>query len=126
MKAKPTLDRLKKSTKDKIWEVNDALDAQVKAQFVQKVAEDEKVSYGEAVAMCTSEGGVPKYSLGYKMASPSVMMWIRTKKGAEGFKKWLTPEELKIYEEEVMPMNIKGMMKAEFRRQKKEPPEGDA
>lgn len=113
--------QIKKVLEDKAWEVNDALDAQVKSQLIAKIAEDEGVSYGEAAVMCQS---VPKYSLGMKMASPSVMMWIRTKKGSEKFKKWLTPEELEIYERDVEPMNLKGMMKEEWKRRKKEPPEG--
>lgn len=110
------LRNIKNGIEDKVWEVNDRLDSQCRAQFVSQVAEDEGVTMAEAFTMCET---VPKYSLGMKMCSPAIMLWIRKKKGSEKFKTMLTPEELKIYEEEVEPMNLAFMMKSEFKSQKK-------
>lgn len=107
---------LKSGIEDKIWEVNDQMDSYCRAEFVSKVAQDEGVTMSEAFALCETD---PKYSLGMKMCSPSIMLWIRKKEGSEKFKKMLNPDELKIYEEEVEPMNLKDLIKAEMKSQKK-------
>lgn len=108
--------QLKGLGKDKILEINDQLDGMARAQFVSAVAKDEGVGMEEAMRMCTE---IPKYSLGYKLASPAMLRMASSKKYVETFKGMLTPEELEIFENEVEPMGLKGLMKDEIRRKRK-------
>lgn len=107
---------IKQAGKDKILEINDQLDGMARAQFLSAVAKDEGVDMEEAMRMCME---VPKYSLGYKMASPAMLRMASSKKYVDAFKATLTPEELEIFENEVQPMGLKGLMKDEMRRKRK-------
>lgn len=127
MTVKAKLTGVKNLGRDKIFEITDQMDAQVRTGYVQAVAKDEKIPFEVALEMCT-KGDNPVYTLGYKMASPTMMMMIKTKKGAERFIEIaeLTPAEEAVFRNEVVPMNIRSMMKEEFRRRKKDDPEGNA
>lgn len=103
--------------REKVIEINDQLDGMARSQFVGEVAKDEGVSMEEAIEMCNT---VPKYSLGYKMASPAMLRMASSKKYVGKFKEMLTPEELEIFEKEVEPMGLKGIIKSEMKRKKKE------
>lgn len=103
--------------RDKVFEINDQLDGMARAQFVSAVAQDEGVTMAEAITMCNT---IPKYSLGYKMASPALLRMASSKKYVGKFKEMLTPEELEIFENEVEPMGLKGIVKDEMKRKRKE------
>lgn len=107
---------IKEIGKEKILEMNDKLDFEARAQFVSAVAEDEGVSIEEAYRLCQD---VPKYSLGFKMASPAMLRMASSKKYVKRFKELLSPEELEIFEKEVEPMGLKGIVKDEMRRKMK-------
>lgn len=108
--------QLKGITEDKILEINDRLDGMARSQFVAAVAKDEGVSMEEAMRMCSEGSEYPKYSLGYKMASPAMLRMASSKKYVGKFKTMLTPEELEIFETEVEPMGLKGLVKDEMKR----------
>lgn len=107
---------LKSLGKDKIFEINDQLDMMARTQFVEAVAKDEGVTMEEAMRMCMEGSGYPKYSMGYKMASPAMLRIASSRKYVGRFKEMLTPEELEIFEREVEPMGLKGLMKDELKR----------
>lgn len=107
---------LKTIGKDKVLEINDQLDGMARAQFVTAVAKDEGVSMEEAMRMCTE---VPKYFLGYKLASPAQLRMASSKNYVGAFKLSLTPEELEIFENEVEPMGLNGLVKDEMKRRRK-------
>lgn len=125
-------DRIGKTVSEKagkvkgaVWEkVEDAqfqMEAMERTQFLSKIAEDEKCSLEDATLMCTphSPKWVPKYSLGYKMAAPHIMVMLAMKGGKAAFKRDLEPEELVLFEEEIEHMDIgKGMIE-EYKKQKK-------
>lgn len=111
--------------KDATWEKIDDLtfqtDAQAQTRFLGEIMKDEGCTFEEAVGMVTvgSPNWQPKYSLGYKMASPAKMaMMAMGEKGKAAFKKELVPEELALFEGEVENMNIGKEMIAEHHRQK--------
>ena len=114
-----------KKVKDAVWEkvedVNYNLDSKEQMMFVQKVADDEKVSFATALEMCTphTPNWKPKYSLGYKMASPAIMVSLSFDKGKRAFKTELLPEELALYESEVEQMKIRELLSEEWKAQKK-------
>ena len=110
-----SLGKVKELGRDKIFEINDQLDGRARSQFIAKVAEDEGVSLEEAARMCSE---VPKYSLGWKMSSPAMLRMASSKKYIGTFKSMLTPEELEIFEKEVEPMGLKGLVKDEMKRRK--------
>lgn len=106
---------------EKVEDVNDQMDAIERSKFLSKICEDEKCSLDDASLMCTvhSPKWEPKYSLGYKMASPSVMAMLAMKKGKEAFKRGLEPEELILFEDEIEHMDVGKAMVEEFKKQKK-------
>ncbi len=101
---------------DKVYEINDILDNQAVMKYYQKICEEDGVTFEEAVQLCQTE---PKYSMGLKMCSPAVVMMLRTKKGQDTFRTWLTPEELVIFDSDECPKNFRQMIRNEKKRQKK-------
>lgn len=107
---------------EKIESVNDNLDIQSQYKFVQAIMKDENVDYETAIEMCTvrSPKWEPKYSLGYKMAPPHIVVMLATEKGKAAFKRDLEPEELQLFEDEIQTMNMKDAMLEEWKKQRKE------
>ena len=102
---------------DKIEDYNQRLDDEAVVRYIQKIMDEDKVSYEEAWRLCREE---PKYSMGLKMCSPAIVLMLRSKKGQDRFREMLTPEELEVFDSEVAgKINIKSAVKKEFRRQKK-------
>ena len=102
---------------DKIEDYNQRLDDEAVVRYIQKIMDEDKVSYEEAWRLCREE---PKYSMGLKMCSPAIVLMLRSKKGQDRFREMLTPEELEVFDSEVAgTINIKSAVKKEFRRQKK-------
>ena len=102
------------SAMEKIEDISAMMDTQAQVRYYQMIMKEDHVDYNEAIRLTRED---PKYSLGLKMCSPAVMTMISTKKGSARFQEWLTPEELKIYVEEVEPMGIRGLMKKEKQKQ---------
>ena len=100
---------------DKVEEVNSILDNQAVMAYYRKICEEDGVTFEEAVQLCQTE---PKYSMGLKMCSPAVIMMLRTKKGQDRFRTWLTPEELAIFDSDECPKNFRQMIRNEKKRQK--------
>ena len=99
---------------DKVEEVNATLDAQCVMKYYREICEEDGVTFEEAVELCQTE---PKYSMGLKMCSPAVIMMLRTKKGQDKFRTWLTPEELAIFDSDECPKNFRQMIKKEKKKQ---------
>lgn len=103
---------------DKLEEYNRILDDESVKRYISTIMKEDGVSYEEAWRLVREE---PKYSLGYKMCSPAVVMMLKMKKGPDRFREMLTPEELKIFDEEVDgKINFKQAVKHEMKKQKKE------
>lgn len=109
--------------KEKALEVSDQMDAQTQMRYIQKVADDEGWTFEEAIRKCcgSDEEKDPKYSMGYKMASPAMLIFIKSKKSNSDYFKehYLNDKERAIYEAEVENMNLRDMWKKEERKQKK-------
>lgn len=112
-RARAGITGVKESTWRKIEDANSLLDMETVNRYYQMIAKDEGVSYEEAAKMCVD---VPKYSLGLKMASPSVVFMLKSKKGKEKFESWLTPEEKEEWDK-VKDLNFRQMIKKEKKKQ---------
>lgn len=113
--------------KDKIWEGIDASDAMARSRFIQWVMEEEDCDYETAYALCTrhTDPVEPEYSLGYKMSSPvyQAAMNAQVRRSAreqaiENFKQMLEPDELEIFEREVITKDTRKMWMEEKKKQK--------
>lgn len=99
---------------DRVEDINAMLDMESRNRFFKVIMKEDGITYDEAVRLCLDD---PKYSLGYKMCSPSVIAMLKMRGGKERFKQWLTPEELEIFERDVEHMDFRKMEKAERKRQ---------
>jgi len=119
--VKGKISGVKEAGWEKIESVNDNLDLQARYKFVQAIMKDENVDYDTAIEMCTvgSPRWEPKYSLGWKMAPPHVVVMLAREKGKTSFKKELVPEELELFEDEIQNMNLREAMMDEYNKQKK-------
>lgn len=113
--------------KDKIWAGIDASDAMARGRFIQWVMEEEDCDYETAYALCTrhTDPVEPEYSLGYKMSSPvyQFAMNAQVRRSAreqaiENFKQMLEPDELEIFEREVITKDTRKMWMEEKKKQK--------
>lgn len=114
------LKELKKRITAKGWESiedwNFVLDQESRSRYIQKIMKEDQVDYDEAWRLVREE---PKYSMGYKMCSPAIVMMLRMRGGKETFRSMLTPEELQVFDDEVDgKVNFKKAIKTEFRKQK--------
>lgn len=114
------LKELKKRITAKGWESiedwNYVLDQESRSRYIQKIMKEDQVDYDEAWRLVREE---PKYSMGYKMCSPAIVMMLKMRGGKETFRGMLTPEELKVFDNEVDgKINFKKAIKTEFKRQK--------
>ena len=64
-------------------------------RYYMAVAKERNITFDEAVFLCTTD---PELSLGLKLADPTNVFAITTRKGKERFRQTLTPEELKIFD----------------------------
>lgn len=111
---------LKKRITAKGWEQiedwNYVLDQESRSRYIQKIMKEDGVDYDEAWRLVREE---PKYSMGYKMCSPAVVLMLKSSRGKETFRSMLTPEELEIFDNEVDGViNFKKAIRKEKRRQK--------
>ena len=120
---------IRQSIKDKAYEAIDASDAMARNKFIQWVMKEEDCSYEEAYAICTrrTDPVEPEYSLGYKMASPVYQIAMnkqlrksKREQAIENFKAMLEPDELELFEKEVLTRDCRKMWKEEEKKQKKE------
>lgn len=114
------LKELKKRITAKGWESiedwNYVLDQESRSRYIQKIMNEDQVDYDEAWRLVREE---PKYSMGYKMCSPAIVMMLKMRGGKETFRGMLTPEELEVFDSEVDgKVNFKKAIKTEFKRQK--------
>lgn len=115
-RAKAGISGIKEASWRKIEDANYILDMETVNRYYAMIAEDEGVSIDEARQMCID---VPKYSMGLKMASPSVIIMLKMPHGKEVFSSWLTPEEL-IEWEKVKDLDYGKLIRKEKRKQKKQ------
>lgn len=102
---------------DKIEEWNRVLDDESVKRYIAKIMQEDGVTYEQAWELCKTE---PKYSMGLKMCSPSVVIMLTMRGGKDRFRKMLTPEELAIFNSEVDgKINFRSAVKHELKRQKK-------
>lgn len=110
------LKALKEAGWDKLEDWNRVLDDESIRRYINRIMEKDGVSYDEAWRLVRED---PKYSLGYKMCSPSIVMMLKMRGGKDRFREMLTPEELEIFDSEVDgKIDFKKAIK-EFRRQKR-------
>lgn len=114
------LKELKKRITAKGWESiedwNYVLDQESRSRYIQKIMKEDQVDYDEAWRLVREE---PKYSMGYKMCSPAIVMMLKMRGGKETFRGMLTPEELEVFDSEVDgKVNFRKAIKTEFKRQK--------
>lgn len=108
---------LKESGWDHIEQWNQQLDDQSVMKYIAKIQQEDGVSYDEAWRLVREE---PKYSMGYKMCSPAVLMMLTMRGGKDRFRKMLTDEERKIFDEEVDgKINFRKAVRHELKHQKK-------
>ena len=114
--------------KDKAYQGIDASDAMARSKFIQWVMKEEDCDYETAYALCTrhTDPVEPEYSLGYKMASPvyQVAMNAQLRKSKreqaiENFKAMLEPDELELFEKEVLTKDTRKMWKEEKKQKVK-------
>ena len=122
--------KIKELTTQKAEMLQWELASQAKARFYQNVMEWENCSYEEAVKLAQGETEPVRwdYTLGLKLCDPLMMMAMHAQLGkkaraqaVENFKATLTPEELKIYEEDVEPTSMGKAFRESLRRKKKHP-----
>ena len=112
---------LKRYGWNRIEEWNQILDDESVKRYVAKICKEDGVSYEEAWRLIQTD---PKYSMGYKMASPAIVMMLQSKKGQNRFREMLTPEELAIFDAEVADkINFRKAVKHEMKAQKKRDPQ---
>lgn len=100
------------------------LRTQAQNKFVKDMAKDEGVDYYTMLLKCTGQTDPVDYhyTLGYKMSNPVFMIAMNLQKKSnrekaiENFKKELCPEELKIFEEEVVTENMRTNFKKEYEK----------
>lgn len=101
----------------KIEEWNQILDDESIRRYIDKICKEDNVTPEEAWHLVQTE---PKYSMGYKMCSPSIVMMLKSKKGQDRFREMLTPEELEIFDSEVADkINFRKAIRHELKVQKK-------
>ena len=119
--------KVTQTLKNKIWEGIDASDAMARSRFIEWVMKEEDCDYETAYALCTrhTDPVEPEYSLGYKMASPVYQVAMnaqvrRSKRdqAIENFKQMLEPDELEIFERDVLTKDTRKMWKEEKKKQK--------
>ena len=115
-KLKELKKRLTAKGCESIEDWNFVLDQESRSRYIEKIMREDQVDYDEAWRLVREE---PKYSMGYKMCSPAIVMMLRMRGGKETFRSMLTPEELQVFDEEVDgKVNFKKAIKTEFKRQK--------
>ena len=119
--------KVTQTLKNKIWEGIDASDAMARSRFIEWVMKEEDCDYETAYALCTrhTDPVEPEYSLGYKMASPVYQVAMnaqvrrsKREQAIENFKQMLEPDELEIFEREVLTKDTRKMWKEEKKKQK--------
>lgn len=119
--------KVTQTLKNKIWEGIDASDAMARSRFIEWVMKEEDCDYETAYALCTrhTDPVEPEYSLGYKMASPVYQVAMnaqvrrsKREQAIENFKQMLEPDELEIFEREVLTKDTRKMWKDEKKKQK--------
>lgn len=107
---------LKRFGWSRIEEWNQTLDDESVKRYVEKICKEDGVTYEEAWRLIQTD---PKYSMGYKMCSPAIVMMLQSKKGQNRFREMLTPEELAIFDAEVADkINFRKAVKHEMKAQK--------
>lgn len=118
--------KVKEVAVNKVWEVSDKADAVARGKYIEWVMKEEDCDYETAWSLCTrhTDPVEPEYSLGYKMSSPAYQMAMnqrnKTKRenAIERFKEMLEPDELEIFEKEVLTKDTRQMWKDEKKKQK--------
>ena len=118
--------KVKEIAVNKVWEISDKADAINRGKFIEWVMKEEDCDYETAWSLCTrhTDPVEPEYSLGYKMASPAYQMAMNQRNkekranAIENFKQMLEPDELELFEGEVLKMNTRKMYKDEKKKQK--------
>lgn len=113
-RAKAGITGIKEEMWRKIEDANAILDMESVSRYYRMIAKDEGVTVSEAMDLCVTE---PKYSLGLKMASPAVVMMLRSARGKKTFEGWLTPEEKEEWDK-VKDLNFRQLIKKEKKKQK--------
>lgn len=118
---------IKGKINDKAQDLTDTMAMQARAKFIDRIMKDEKCDY--AMAMAIVEGRTDpieyEYMLGYKLASPVVMLAIfkqrskeKRRQAAENFAMTLSEPEKKIFYEQVFNEETGKKFKNEYKKQK--------
>ncbi len=114
--------------KDKVWDAKEQMAGVSRADFIQFVMKEEDVDYETAYYICIgrTDPREPEYTLGYKMADPSMMMamfgQMRKKKreaAREEFRSMLEADELQLFEEYVNKEDTEKQFKSAYKKEKR-------
>lgn len=109
----------------KAYELQDRASAEARAKFLTQIMQDEGVDWDMALAIATghTEPREPEYTLGYKMSDPILMIAMFTQPGKKAraqaianFEATLEPDELELFQKEVLPMKTGEMLKSALKR----------
>lgn len=107
--------------RDKILDISDQMDAMAKIKYLEWVQKEEQVDYDTALMWCSGSER-PDISLGYKMCSPAWVMGFKTnpKRYYKAFREtvYLTEDEIRIFDTEVVPLKWRQKFDEEMKRQK--------
>lgn len=103
------------------------LRSEAQKKYIKKMAKEEGVDYYLMLNRCQNPTKPEDfyYSLGFKMSNPVYMIAMNLQrkdnrsKAIENFKKELCPEELEIFESEVITSSMRTNFKKEIKKAKK-------
>lgn len=110
----------------KAWDLTNRLAGEAQLKFIQKVMEWEQVDFETAQAICLgrTDPKEPEYTLGFKLADPVLQCAMNAQRkkhrqqAIENFRATLDPDELEIFDRDVLSLDTRDMMKMEFKRKK--------
>lgn len=114
LKAK--MKKMERATIEQMREMGYYVDMQSRAQWIDKIIKIDGVSREEAYRMVVEE---PQYSLSWKMCGCPIIKIALQKKQIDKFREILTPEEDKIFTEEVLKLNLSKIVKRQIKKQNK-------
>lgn len=110
----------------KALDLTERLKSEAQTRFVKWVAKEKNLDYYAALQICHGATDPPDYEimLGYKMSHPVFMIAMnlqgkaKREKAIANFKKTLCPEELRLFEEEVLTDNMRTKFKKKIKEVK--------
>lgn len=113
MEAK--IKQMERETIEQIRTIGYWVDSESRSRWIKDIMRIDGVTYYEACRLVVED---PQYSLGWKMCGCPIIDIAMHKKKRDKFREILTPEEDRIFTEEVLALNLKRMVKKQVKKQK--------